>query len=240
MKILNYLDIGKGEPLIFLHGWGGSINSFLQLATRLSAKYRCILVDFYGFGQTPLPDYPLNLQDYAEGVTQVLTKLNITKATLIAHSFGGRVAIFLGNQPYVKSIVLIDSAGLKPRRKVKFYIKIFASKICKLFKIKANLGSCDYKKLSEIEKINFKNIVNNHQDKTIKTLKVKTLILWGKCDKDTPLFMAKKLQKTLNANLFIFKKLGHFCYLYEETACINLIDRFLRGDFDGVSGINYI
>ncbi|MEG1647084.1 MAG: alpha/beta hydrolase, partial [Clostridia bacterium] len=65
-------------------------------------------------------------------------------------------------------------------------------------------------------------------------------ILWGKCDKDTPLFMAKKLQKALNANLFIFKKLGHFCYLYEETACINLIDRFLRGDFDGVSGINYI
>lgn len=53
------------------------------------------LVDFYGFGKTPHPDYPLTVEDYADGVLELMDKLGIKKATLVGHSFGGRVAIYI-------------------------------------------------------------------------------------------------------------------------------------------------
>ncbi|MBQ9276448.1 MAG: alpha/beta fold hydrolase, partial [Clostridia bacterium] len=53
--------------IVFLHGWGGSVSSFLFVAKRLATRgYRCLLMDFAGFGDTPEPDAPYTVQDYAE------------------------------------------------------------------------------------------------------------------------------------------------------------------------------
>ena len=56
--------------------------------------------------------------------------MEIEKVILIGHSFGGKVSIWLGNlyPEIVDKIVLIDSAGLIPRRGLKYYIKVYCFK----------------------------------------------------------------------------------------------------------------
>ena len=58
------------------------------------------------------------VKDYADGVLELMDKLNIEKATLVGHSFGGRVAIYIAAKypEKVEKLVLVDSAGIKPRR----------------------------------------------------------------------------------------------------------------------------
>lgn len=111
------------------------------------------LVDFYGFGKTPHPDYPLTVKDYADGVLELMDKLNIEKATLVGHSFGGRVAIYIAAKypEKVEKLVLVDSAGIKPRRGIKYRLKILLHKILKKFG-KGLKGSKDYRALSPVMK----------------------------------------------------------------------------------------
>lgn len=74
------------------------------------------LVDFYGFGKTPHPDYPLTVKDYADGVLELMDKLNIEKATLVGHSFGGRIAIYIAAKypEKVEKLVLVTARVLSP------------------------------------------------------------------------------------------------------------------------------
>ncbi|MEG1608467.1 MAG: alpha/beta hydrolase, partial [Clostridia bacterium] len=52
--IINYRTLGAGKDILFLHGWGGCIDSFIGVANFFCKNYRCTLVDFAGFGKTPL------------------------------------------------------------------------------------------------------------------------------------------------------------------------------------------
>ena len=119
--------------MIFLHGWGGDVRSFLFIAKNLGVS--ATLVDFYGFGKTPHPDYPLTVKDYAEGVIETMDAAGIAKADIVGHSFGGRVAIYLAAYypERVNKLVLVDSAGVKPRRGIKYYFRITLHKILKKF-----------------------------------------------------------------------------------------------------------
>ena len=91
--ILNHIIEGEGQDIIFLHGWGGSIDSFRGVFDVFSKKYRCTAVDFYGFGASELPR-ALNLSDYADGVRELIELYSMRDVILVGHSFGGRVAIY--------------------------------------------------------------------------------------------------------------------------------------------------
>ena len=108
--------------MIFLHGWGANLQAFLFVAKVLDCH--SVLVDFYGFGKTPHPDYPLTVSDYAKGVIDVMKKEGIKSAVIVGHSFGGRVAIEIAakHPELVEKLVLVDS-GIK-QEEVKYYLKL--------------------------------------------------------------------------------------------------------------------
>ncbi|MDE5548959.1 MAG: alpha/beta hydrolase [Clostridia bacterium] len=56
-----------------MHGWGGSVDSFRGAFDVFSKKYRCTVLDFYGFGKSNLPSV-LTLDDYAKGVEEIIDK----------------------------------------------------------------------------------------------------------------------------------------------------------------------
>ena len=160
---MNYITLGrkKNPAVVFLHGWGGSIVSWLGVAKRISGfGFYCILVDFPGFGQTPEPDQPYGVEDYAQEVKKLIDKLNLKSVTLVGHSFGGRVAIVLsaGGLDCVLRLVLVDSAGIKPRRGLLYKIKISRYKRLKARVDSGKLdslvlekfGSDDYRALSPV------------------------------------------------------------------------------------------
>lgn len=234
---MNYLKFGESRNfIVFLHGWGADKNSFLWLNGYYN-NYSKIFVDFAGFGETPEPNRPYSVLDYVFDLKSVLDKYEIDNLILVGHSFGGRVAIkysFLFECNYNSfNLFLVDSAGIKPRRTIKYYYNIYKYKIYKKFfpncpKL-ANLGSSDYKKLSSNMKQTFKNIVNEDLSPYAKFIKSKTIIVWGSKDKETKIYMAKKLNKLIkNSELKIIKGAGHFSFLDNTRAFAIILDTFLK------------
>ncbi len=232
MEIMNYLQFGKGKDIVFLHGWGGSIASFLGCAKRLALKNRVTLVDFAGFGQTPEPKKPMSVSDYARDVIELMNKLSIASASFVGHSFGGRVAIEIASkhQILVEKLVLVSSAGIKPKRSILYYAKVFYHKMCKFFGLKGLAGSSDYQVLSPVMKESFKKIVNYNQRSQLSQIKSETAIFWGKSDKETKPYMAKIFKQNIaNSELFWLRG-GHFAYIDDFQKFVLILDAFLNGN----------
>lgn len=232
--MLNFEMSGEGPDLIFLHGWGGSKDSFCGLASALSSEYRVTLVDFYGFGKSPHPDEPLRLDDFAAGIKEIVARFGMGGVTLIGHSFGGRVAIRLARKyPHLADgLVLIDSAGMKPRRNLKYYRRVLAYKIGKLLG-KSRGGSPDYLALDGARKKTFVNIISEYLDYELRYVSVPALILWGEDDGETPLYMGKRLKKRLKISEFrSFSGAGHFSYLDRPSETLAAIKNFLGRIYD--------
>ena len=210
---INYEIVGNGNvPIVFLHGWGGSTQSFNFICKYLTFDYRALFIDFPPFGNSEEPSCTFSMEDYHSLTKQILQKEGFIRPIIVAHSFGGRVAIMLGN--YAGFIVLTSSAGLKPKRGIKYYCKITAYKFLRKIGIKKNGGSNDYKKLSNGMKRTFINIVNTCLDDYAKQIRVPTILFWGKKDNQTPFYMAKKLKRLIKTSERIcFKDAGHFCYI---------------------------
>lgn len=215
--------------MVFLHGWGGSIQSFSGVAKILERYYTCVYIDLYGFGQSDIAD-AVTLNDYADGVNEVLEHLNIDKAILVGHSFGGRVALRLISNGYnARGLVLVDSAGLKPRKTLKYYYRRIIFKLKKALKLDiSSCGSQDYKVLNDRMKKTFKAIVNEYQDNELSNINCDTLILWGKHDNQTPKYMAKRFKRNIKNSVLIYLFGGHFAYI-QDSRFISIVKAFADG-----------
>lgn len=213
-----------------MHGWGGSIVSFYAVADKLSAKCRCTLLDFYGFGDTPHPQHPLSLKDYANGVMEIIKYYRMEDVILVGHSFGGRVAILIASySSHISGIVLCNSAGIKPRRGIKYHYKVLKYKLCRRLGIRnIRAGSTDYNKLTGAMKETFIRVVNYDLTPLLYRITVKTLIIWGDKDGETPLYMARKLNKHIpNSELRILEGAGHYSYLDNFNQFIGLLKAYI-------------
>ncbi len=215
---------------VFLHGWGCEHTSFLFCHNYL--KQSALFVDFPPFGKSSKDIKNWTIFTYASMLISLFADLKIKKVNLIGHSFGGRVAIILSAicKDEVEKLVLVDSAGLKPRRSIFFYFKILAFKIKrKLGLDTSKYGSCDYLALGcDMRKI-FNNIVNTHLDEFLPFIKSKTLVIFGENDKTTPLYMARKFKRKIkNSKLVVLKNAGHFCYVDRRLEFLDLLKNFLE------------
>jgi pimeloyl-ACP methyl ester carboxylesterase len=99
---LRYIDIPGGEPaLVFLHGLGTSaIADFSETAADSRFRdYRCLAIDFLGFGFSDKPnEFEYGLYDHADVVAELLDNLQIKGAIVAGHSMGGTVAIALAQK----------------------------------------------------------------------------------------------------------------------------------------------
>lgn len=223
---INYSIVGNGRiPIVFLHGWGGSQESFLFICKYLKFDYRAMFIDFPPFGKSKEPKKAFTIFDYANIVKKLIVKENFNNSVIVGHSFGGRVAIILASSGYARSLILTASAGIKPKRNLKYYFRVYSYKVKKLFNKNANGGSKDYKKLSSVMKKTFINVVNEYLEPYAKKITCPTILFWGKKDKDTPLYMAKKLKKLIkDSALLINKNSGHFCYLQDLSKFVAIIN----------------
>ena len=223
--------------VLLLHGWGGNLNSFRGLEEFLiENNYSVINLDFPGFGASDLPLENFKLDDYVKIVIEMLEFLNIKKIHIVSHSFGGRVAIKLASSTnFVDRLVLIDSAGIKPKFSFKRFFKQKKYKFLKWTNKKgitkkdlSNYGSDDYKALPQQMKPVFCNVVNEDLTPILSKIDADTLIIWGKKDDVTPYYMAKKLNKKIkNSGLVTFENAGHFSYLTNHSKFLLIIKSFL-------------
>ncbi|HHW90299.1 MAG TPA: alpha/beta hydrolase [Clostridiales bacterium] len=229
---INYIQSNSKEKnILLLHGWGGSLESFQAVFDYFKKSYTVTAIDFCGFGKSPPPPYPFGVADYALMVYAFLQAKNIKKTHIIAHSFGGRVAIELAYMypEIIDKLILTSSAGLKKRKNLKHYINILRYKLAKKFKKDlTKFGSADYKAAKGVMKDTFVKIVNCDQTHRLKHIKAPTLLIWGQNDTETPLYMAKKMNRLIKrSKLIIIRGTGHFAYRQKSLLFIKHCERFL-------------
>lgn len=108
---LSYIEKGKGNTLVFLHGFLEDSNMWNYYLDYFSERYRVIAIDLLGHGESGCIGYIHSMEDMADSVFYILSSLNLKKVTLIGHSMGGYVSLAFGElyPDYVKKIILISS-----------------------------------------------------------------------------------------------------------------------------------
>jgi pimeloyl-ACP methyl ester carboxylesterase len=118
---VQYLCMGSGTPIVFVHGLGGSWQSWILNLADLATDHLVIAIDLPGFGGSEELPPPAEMATHAEIVTGLLDELRIARAVLVAHSMGGLVCVnvALSHPDRIIGLVLVDAGGvaLSPRHK---------------------------------------------------------------------------------------------------------------------------
>jgi len=183
---------------------------------------------------------PWRLDDYEQWLNQKLVKND--NFNLIAHSFGGRIAIRFDrkNPNRIKKLVLIDSAGIRPSSfgaKVKRVSFKAVAKIGK--KITTNpsarellyklAGEADYYQADKFLAQTMANVIEEDQRSELSFVKAHTLIIWGDNDKTTPLSDGRIINKTITGStLKIVDSAGHSPQYTHPEPVAKFITQFLK------------
>lgn len=229
-----YKVTGEGEQTaVILQGWGTNCEIYDSVANTINDTYRVIQFDLPGFGASDEPREPWSVDDYADFFCKFMETLGIGRAVLIGHSYGGRMIIKLAARKdcgfEIARIVLIDSAGIMPKRSFKKRMKIKKYKVLKkLFNIKlvyalfpelidawrSQQGSEDYKNATPMMRQCMVMAVNEDLEHLLPKMKQDTLLIWGDRDTATPIADGRAMEEKIpNAGLAVIQGAGHFSFL---------------------------
>ncbi len=194
-------------------------------------------VDFPGFGAEPEPPEVWGVEEYAEWLEGWLASRNISDPVLVGHSFGGRVAIVYAGRNRIQKLVLVDAAGVKPRRSLGYYLKVWSFKFFKLFasaamveKWRSRRGSADYAAASERMRAVLSKVVNQDLRVYMPRIEAPTLLVWGSDDTATPVRDARVMERLIpDAGLVVFEGAGHYSFLDRAAQFCVVLRKFVCG-----------
>lgn len=116
--VINYIDQGKGDAVLLIHGLGGNASHWRKIIPSLSLTNRCIALDLPGYGASSFPgeaNAKEGLKFYASSIAQFIKKLKLKNITVVGHSMGGQIAIILALQhpDLIGKMILAAPAGLE-------------------------------------------------------------------------------------------------------------------------------
>jgi pimeloyl-ACP methyl ester carboxylesterase len=249
---IRYLDNAKqGEKtLLFLHGLGGSIESWNNNLSHLSKKYRVLAFDLPGFGLSDKPHRKYTSGFFSSFVLSAVHELKIgLPVNIIASSLGGQIAarIAITKPSNVGKLILISPAGFTPKfftssQGLRKYIRIIDASSSE--KIKQALSettttqvSCDdaHKVYNRISMPGAKNaFVSALKYSTtarrinIKKIKSPTLVIWGKEDSVIPVGFVLPFIRMKNCRLYILENCGHRPHAEKPKLINEIIESFIE------------
>ena len=244
-----YEQSGAGKDVLLLHGWGCSTRHFAQIAQDLAKDYRVTVIDFPAHGQSGRPPEPWGVPEFAACTKEIMEQLGIAPCDVIAHSFGGRVALYIAaNWPEsVNRLVITGGAGIKKpqteeQKKRSEEYKKKKEKLLGLTKLpliggmaqkslkalQEKYGSADYNALDDEMKKTFVKVISEDLSPLLPKIQASTLLVWGENDTETPLWMGQKMEREIrDAGLVIFENDDHFAYLRQWPRFVAVVRAFL-------------
>jgi len=241
-KEFKYIDEGKGEVLLLLHGLFGALSNWEGVVKEFTSNYRVII---------PLmPIYEMPVRSASvEGLVTFIEKFvnfkQLTDLTLLGNSLGGHVGLdyTLKNASKVKRLVLTGSSGLfengmggsypkrgsyeyvKERVEYTFYDPATATEelIKEVFEITKSIPKC-----MNIVAL-AKSAQRHNMAKDVPNIKIPTLLIWGLNDTITPPFVAHEFNRLIkNSELRFIDKCGHAPMMENPEKFNAFVHKFLE------------
>jgi len=221
-------DPARGDlPIVILHGWGAHIEAVGTILTALDGASEVIALDLPGFGESDPPEQAWDVDAYARFMIHFLDELAVERAHLVGHSHGGRVSIALAadEADRVGRLLLVDSAGIPPKRGWRYRRRVAVAKLGRLVgklggpgrrlqeRMRAKVASRDYLEASEAMRGTFRAAVAANLTDRLPRISASTLLVWGDQDDDTPLWMGRRMEELIpDAGLVVLEGAGHYSY----------------------------
>ena len=229
---------GSGSPRILaLHGWGRSHADFDAVLAGKDA----ISVDLPGFGASPKPSVGWGSAEYAEAIAHLWQAFE-EPPVVVAHSFGGRVAVHLAQDLPMRALVLIGVPLIRPasNRKPVFGYR-FAKQLHRLGVVsdvrmegyRQKYGSADYRATEGVMREVFVRVVNESYEDQLDELSVPVRMLWGSRDTAAPLALAKVAYDRLaergaDVDMEVLEGVGHHVMAEQPEPVRALLEGLLQ------------
>jgi pimeloyl-ACP methyl ester carboxylesterase len=90
-SMVHYEALGRGRPIVFLHGWVGSWRYWINAMQVASTSFRAYALDLFGFGDTSRDPLRYSLDKQADLVNRFLEEMGIGKVAIVGHGLGALV-----------------------------------------------------------------------------------------------------------------------------------------------------
>lgn len=221
-----YLRRGEGKDLVFLHGYLSCKESFYPQIGYFSRHFRVTAPDFPGFGKSDRIPAAWSVGDYADWLEGFFKEQGIVFPYVIAHSFGGRVALKCLARGLIDRAVLTGCAGIVKKRTMAYRIRVGGYRLVKRVSprfAEAHFGSREYRSLSPLMRESYKKIVNEDLTPCLAKIRSRVLYVFGERDTATPPYMARALHAgTAGSGLIFLRGCTHFCFC-EQPARFNAV-----------------
>mgnify|MGYP006175257893 CR=1 FL=1 len=247
-------DVGKGFPLVLVHGFLGAAEMWEPQIEYLKKNYRIITPSLPGFGKSNKAQSKNNINDMAKTVLSCLKEKNIEKFFLLGHSMGGMIVQEMAKLAAGKIVKLIcygtGPVGEIPGRfetmdqsRIKLKkdgLEITTSRIAKTWFVDEDKSKyfylCDNAgKATSIEAADNALIAMQTWNglENLKNIKISTLIIWGDQDKAYNFNQVETLKKKIpNSNLIIINGCSHNVHLEAPNKFNKCIVEFLENNLE--------
>jgi pimeloyl-ACP methyl ester carboxylesterase len=246
----NYLEAGKGDPVVLIHGSGPGVTSYANwrlVLPALAENFRVVAPDMVGFGFSERPaNVEYGVQTWADQVVGLMDTLELPKAHLVGNSFGGAIALRIATQhpDRVGKLVLMGSMGVpfpitEGLERVWGYEPSFENmrKVLDVFAYSREIVN------DELAEVRYRGSIQPGFQESfaamfpaprqrwveamctpeddIRRLPHRTLIVHGREDQVIPVQTSLRLMELIdNADLNVFSRCGHWSMI-ERTADFN-------------------
>lgn len=236
----DYLEEGRGEPIVLLYGLFGSVSNFRPLIDHLKESYRVIVpvFPFYDMGTG------ITIFSLTKFVDRLINELGLETFHLLGNSMGGHIALLyiLEHPEKVKSLILSGSSGLYecgmgdsfPRRGDYNYIKakteqtFFNPQTATKELVDEIYATVNSRKALQILSL-AKSTIHNNLEKELVRIKTGCCLIWGKNDCVTPPDVAQKFNRLIpGSELHWINACGHVPMLETPGEFNKILDGFLQ------------
>jgi pimeloyl-ACP methyl ester carboxylesterase len=253
---MHYIEAGRGEPVILLHGSGGEGARWMPQIKALSSDFRVIAIDHIGFGQSDKPLIIYHSGVFAGFLVGFMKAIGLPRANLVGQSLGAAVALDLAvhRSDLVQRLVLVDGGGFQtpsdsPRPAMPDWHSRQIANAGTLEESREYLEKLYYDHKFVTEELVEHNLIlrlrsgytaesmqtaahrglGGVTEAEVRGITAPTLLVWGVNDPLSSLATADKLNAAIKGSrMVVFDKAGHYPFLEHADKFNRLVLEFLR------------
>ena len=248
---LRYAVEGEGKPIVFVHGWAASRNFWLRQVEELREKYRVVVYDLRGHGDSDKPpDADYRFERLVKDHVELHSYLCSSSATLVGHSFGSLIALksYFHLKSLVERLILVSLPlyAVRPRRIQNMIVNIIlrSEAVSRfiltplLFGPKVDRETIDFarkestkaSKQALIECLKKTSYPDLYQD--LSRVEVPLLVVYGEYEK---LVSKREMEKLsgMGAKIRIIRGAGHNLMIENPNMFNRLLRDFVEGKLEG-------